>query len=261
MNPRSIHALLLLAFGLVCSAAGQPGSTPLSASAPPTTASGASTRAAPADIFNAVARSDLEGIAALLSANPQLFFATNSDGQTPLHVAAFDRGIRRTILGAPIPEPKCLDMVRLLVAGKADVNARDNSGQTPLHRAAFCGRADVMAFLLANKAEVNAKDTSGVTPLHLATRYIGKEPGPYPTNFLEMTKLLLSNKVDVNPRDNRGVTPLHNAVMGVREDLMELLVASGADVNARSADGTTPLHLAAWGGNRSARNLRYRRIP
>lgn len=152
MNPRRIHALLLLAFGLVCSAAGQPGSIPPSSSAPPTTASDASTGAAPADIFDAVAHSDLSGIAALLSAKPQLSFATNSDGQTPLHVAAFDGGIRRTILGVPIPKPKCLDMARLLVASKADVNARDNSGQTPLHRAAFCGRADVMAFLLANKA-------------------------------------------------------------------------------------------------------------
>ena len=39
---------------------------------------------------------------------------------------------------------------------------------TPLHIAAAGGNKDVEELLLANKAEVNAKDGNGWTPLHVA---------------------------------------------------------------------------------------------
>jgi uncharacterized protein len=38
--------------------------------------------------------------------------------------------------------------------------------ETPLYLAAFNGRKDVVELLLANKAEVNAKNKLGYTPLH-----------------------------------------------------------------------------------------------
>ena len=58
------------------------------------------------------------------------------------------------------------DVAELLLANKAEVNAKDNNGVTPLHLAAFNGHKDVAELLLANKAEVNAKDNDGETPLH-----------------------------------------------------------------------------------------------
>ena len=57
-------------------------------------------------------------------------------------------------------------MAELLLANKAEVNAKDNGSLTPLHCAALEGHKDVVELLLANKAEVNAKDNNGATPLH-----------------------------------------------------------------------------------------------
>jgi ankyrin repeat protein len=59
------------------------------------------------------------------------------------------------------------DVVELLLANKADVNAKSNGGWTPLHEAAMSGHKEVAGLLLANKAEVNAKDNKGETPLHM----------------------------------------------------------------------------------------------
>jgi ankyrin repeat protein len=58
----------------------------------------------------------------------------------------------------------------LLLAKKADVNAKTNRGFTPLHIAAFNGHKEVTAFLLANGANVNATSDQGLTPLRCAER-------------------------------------------------------------------------------------------
>ena len=57
-------------------------------------------------------------------------------------------------------------MVELLLANKADINAKDKGGTTPLRVAAFAGHKDVVALLLANKADY---DETFLTRPHLAT--------------------------------------------------------------------------------------------
>jgi ankyrin repeat protein len=59
-------------------------------------------------------------------------------------------------------------VAELLLANKAEVNARDNNGATPLHYAAIGSHKDVVELLLANKAAVNARDKDGRTPLNYA---------------------------------------------------------------------------------------------
>jgi len=61
------------------------------------------------------------------------------------------------------------DLAKLLLAGKADVNARNKIDATPLHLAALKGHADMAKLLLACGADVNAKESKyGQTPLQLA---------------------------------------------------------------------------------------------
>jgi hypothetical protein len=95
------------------------------------------------EIHDAARNGDLGKVKALLKDNPDLVFSKESAGGTPLHGAAY-RGHK--------------DVVELLLASKADVNAKSKNGWTPLHEAAANGYKDVAELLLANKADVNAKN-------------------------------------------------------------------------------------------------------
>ena len=64
------------------------------------------------------------------------------------------------------PQP---DVVRLIIANGANVNARHNSGQTPLHWSVrWGGHRDIAELLLTSGADVNAKDKRDRTPLDIA---------------------------------------------------------------------------------------------
>ena len=162
-------------------------------------------------IHDAAAGGDLEKVKALLKDNPDLVFSKHGIqlyhiakvGRTPLHDAAF-RGSK--------------DVVELLLANKAEVNAKDNEGVMPLHKAAFCGHKDVAALLLANGAEVNAKDNRSWTPLHWAACNTQKD----------VAELLLANKAEVNAKDKYSrQTPLRLAMLGGKKDVAELLQQHG----------------------------------
>ncbi len=104
-------------------------------------------------IDDAVKRGDLETVKALIKANPDLVFSKDNNGQTPLHFAA---------------GKDHMEMVKLLLTYKADINAKDNQDETPLQYAAAGGRKDLVELLLVNKADVNAKAKDGRTPLDVA---------------------------------------------------------------------------------------------
>jgi len=91
------------------------------------------------------------------------------------------------------------DVAELLLASKADVNAKDSNGDTPLLYAAGEEHKDVAELLLANKADVNARNSNGWTPLHEAAMDGQKD----------MVELLLAHGADINARNNRGETALH----------------------------------------------------
>eukprot|EP00069_Balaena_mysticetus_P002145 bmy_15512T0 len=60
---------------------------------------------------------------------------------------------------------------RLLSEKAAHVNTRDEDGYTPLHRAAYSGHLDVVRELIAHRADVRAVTVDGWTPLHSACKW------------------------------------------------------------------------------------------
>src|SRR5262249_7746240 len=105
----------------------------------------------------------------------------NQDGQTPLHVS------------------RSKEISQLLLASKANVNAKNETGSTPLHNAVGAPDSKELVELLLNKgAEVNAVDNIGQSPLFRAVLALDKQT----------IELLIAYGADVNAKDSQGKTPL-----------------------------------------------------
>ena len=141
--------------------------------------------------------------------------------------------------------------MELLLANKAEVNAKNNQSITPLEEAAGSGQKAVGELLLASGANVNATDNYGGTPLHWAA-YKGHK---------DMAELLVAHGAEVNAKENDGKTPLHDSASEGYMAVVELLLAHGADVSAKDIDGETPLDLAAKNGHNDVVELLHGRRP
>ena len=173
------------------------------------------------------------------------------------------------------------EIVELLIAEGADVDAKTTTGGTPLFNAAG-GHKEIVELLIAAGADVNAQvvpgphgftvgDTaldftgsseiidllrkhggktgeelrSGMTPLHQAAR----------DGHKEIVEQLIDKGADVNAKRGDRRTPLHFAATSGHKEIVELLISKGANVNEEDVSGNTPLHDAAQEGHKEIAEL------
>src|SRR5713226_1383046 len=144
-----------------------------------------------------------------------------------------------------------IEMVRVLLAHKLDINSRDDDGRTPLHNAAVGGTRlpriynvvqsslDVTRILLGGGADINARSNDGWTPLHVAARNVR----------VEVVHMLLKHGANVAAEDEEGRAPLHGAAEIWSAGPVRVLLEHGANVTAEDKEGRTPLHRAAETGS------------
>jgi ankyrin repeat protein len=151
-----------------------------------------------------------------------------------------------------------IEIIKLLLAHKADLKKRDTYSKMPLHYAASLGNAEIVKLLLKAGADVKATTLgfslpcgSGEeerpeynTPLHFAAA-VGNP---------ETIQALLTGGAVIDTPNAKGYTPLMSALMppiytSVKEEMqlknIALLLASGAKINALDKEGRTALDLAA----------------
>jgi ankyrin repeat protein len=111
-----------------------------------------------------------------------------------------------------------------------------------LHSAAVNGQKELVELLIANGAKVDAKARSGLTPLCSAMFWCREPVDRYSIHIV--TKVLIENGADVNARTRGGLTPLHFAAGWASKKTVQLLLSAGAEINARTDSGDTPLNVA-----------------
>lgn len=102
--------------------------------------------------------------------------------------------------------------------------------------AVSAGREDVVTLLLAKDADINAANSSGQTALHYAVRRLPNmplacsmtRPATSCKNSLCMCGITPMNSMQAS-KDRTG-------------SILKLLLAKGASVNAKDSTGSTPLH-------------------
>ncbi|KAL5234784.1 hypothetical protein ACI65C_002194 [Semiaphis heraclei] len=197
------------------------------------------------ELFEACKSGDLNKVRRQINAETVNARDTTGRKSTPLHFAA---GFGRR------------DIVELLLAAGASIQAHDDGGLHPLHNACSFGHEDVVGLLLEAGADPNTRDNWNYTPLHEAA-VKGK---------IEICIALLQHGADPTIRNSENKSPIDLAnvsgVPGISEVLVgewrkdEILESSRSgddvklaslltplNVNCHASDGrkSTPLHLAA----------------
>ncbi|MCU1339007.1 MAG: hypothetical protein JWO19_4588 [Bryobacterales bacterium] len=173
-----------------------------------------------------------------------------------------------------------LDIARILVGAKADVQQADVNGITPLLMAITNNHLDVAKFLLEKGSAPNAADWWGRTPLYATVEIRNRDFGRGGEHeidrpaALELIRMLLDRGANVNARtkevppirrfitplgdlswvDFTGQTPFLRASLAGDIVLMRLLIDKGADPNIPTLAGTTALMAAAgvnWMGGQT----------
>ena len=189
----------------------------------------------PGLLWRAADAGNSQVIALLLAAGADV--NPSSRGSSPLHAAA-----RRGGPGA----------IATLLAGGAELDARDSRGMTPLHEAVEAKAPASVIALIEAGANVHAVFQDGDTPLHMVAkwppRFSVREDDPRPDTLMVIA--LVAAGADVNARNDRGETPLHVATKSRHQPVVDKLLALGAEPVAVDALGRTPLPMVCNWTNR-----------
>ncbi|TCV93168.1 ankyrin repeat protein [Luteibacter rhizovicinus] len=151
---------------------------------------------------NAVHVGDIETVRTMLAKDATLATSVDEYEFQPIHL--LDMYFEEEILN-------------LLLANGADINARNDDGITLLH---IVTDPEAVAVIVNRGADIEARDASGRTPLIEQTN--NQEDG------IDVVVALLTMGANPNARDNDGETALSIARDTDNQDLIEALTVAGA---------------------------------
>jgi len=118
-----------------------------------------------------------------------------------------------------------VEVVRLLLDRRSDINIRNANKDTALHCAAHFGNVDIIKLLLDKGISVNVSNTQQNTPLHIAAV----------RGNLEATIALVKRRAALNSTNVTGETPLVLAAYSGKLEVVRYLTETGPNFNIHIA--------------------------
>ena len=125
------------------------------------------------------------------------------------------------------------------------------AGDTALHIAAAAYERAAAESVIAGGADIRARNRRGAEPLHYAADGRPGDPSWDSDAQRSIIDCLIAAGADPNAYDNSGVAALHRAVRTRGAGAVRTLLDNGADPRLPNKSGSTPLHLAVQNTGRS----------
>lgn len=153
---------------------------------------------------------------------------------------------------SPIVESS-INMMKLLIDNKANINYTNENGFNPLNIAIESGDMELTKFLITNGANVNSLMQDGVSLIGYAIAQ----------NNMDLLQILIENGANVNYTggDSWANTPLQTASRLGLDNVVRILLTRNADINAVDINGNTALHTAALNSQLSIVKLLLEKNP
>ncbi len=151
---------------------------------------------------------------------------------------------------SPIIESR-IDMMKLLIENRANINYTDENGLNPLNIAVQNGDVQLTKFLMTNKANANILMPDGSGLIEYAITQ----------NNMDLLQVLVENGADIDYAGISSLTPLMVASKLGLDNVVRILLARKIDINAIDINGNTALHLAAGNSQLSVIRLLLDKNP
>ena len=153
---------------------------------------------------------------------------------------------------SPIVESS-INMMKLLIDNKVNINYTDEDGFNPLNIAIESRDMELTKFLITNGANVNSLMQDGVSLIGYAIAQ----------NNMDLLQMLIENGANVNYTngDSWANTPLQTASRLGLDNVVRILLTRNADINAVDMNGNTALHTAALNSQLSIVKLLLEKNP
>lgn len=133
-----------------------------------------------------------------------------------------------------------VELVKLLLEKKADVNRPTKNNRYPLLLCSYSGYEDIAKLLIQYHADPNVEGREGL-PLYAASK----------NGHRNVISLLLQNEAAINKTDSDGETAIFGSVRHGHPEITKLLLENGANPLLASKNGDTSMDLAIamkdWG--------------